>query len=1340
TYLGSGNDWSTTYSATLNLAAGQNYYLHIRGRDTGGIAGFIGDFTLTGIDHLFPNNGQTISTNTTHWKVSKTGWNNYVNASMVNGNNGVAPWGRRPNISAGATWIWSADAENDNQVYFSLAITSQTSTPPDDGQCSLVYPSVLQSHSTTGRLGVDSGARVINSPSTILPFVTGNINANQGNSCGSADCSVSGQSAEALELPTFPTFSSNNNYNLSNVTLGQGSYSSNTFGYLTVENGTTRFSANHSTYYIKGLTIQNSGKLTLRPGTYWVEQINLNSGNFPGDVQINVEGTGTVYLYVKSGLNTGSNSQINGLTATAALNLSVYQDFNVNAKSTVSGLIYTQGNMHINSDSKVTGAVSAGNLQLNANSTVEYVSGLFTTYDFSQICGSPVPEPTPVLAFYQFDEQSWSGSNSVIDSSDNGHHGNPRGSITPLLPSDQQKSCKVMDVPYNSSFFYTSALDTKLDVDDDIGVAGTVSFWYRSKLSWASSSSRQLLDASNGFLFLFGKSFYLTLYSGKLEFGMEDSADKDAVIKASGLNFAANEWVHVAVTWDLHADKMAIFVNGVAVASNNNVGLNGQMGNLNTLYVGDSRDLYFTGNSSDNSAYGQFDDLRIYQSAQDANAIATDANTLNPCVTNAVDHFRLEHDTQGFTCETESVVLKACKDANCTLLYDQPTSVSLTPGRWGGGNTVNFTGSINTSLNITTAGNYTVSKTASSENASLRCFFGSNETCDIAFVDAGFEFIGATINDKTLPDQLAQTQFNNVQLRSVQDENGVCQAAITGNQDITFGYNCDSPNTCLTPLAGIAISNANGENTGNIRLNFAANGIASLAALNYADVGRLALSAQATIDGAQLLKGMALVDIYPASLQLSVTPASLVYSGPADSDKYTAGKPFEFKIGAYGATGSLLPNYQPGQMQLRVQRIYPIATGAVDGNFRYASAGELGSSTDSDLFINVANLNFSGGQYQYTAAYYDEVGRITIDAQDLNYLGNQISSQAVLTLGHFIPAYYTVEAEPTAPALQNVHSSFSYVGQTISFGTFPALKVTAKNALDQITYNHDSLDWNFRPTLNDVNNALKLSYLDKSGYPGDATVFKGNAPLISGDNNYDGSVVITLPDATIVYNKTDANYTMFGPVSPFVALLDIVLHAAFLSDQSGICFRDNYLDASCNDFTFSDVGGADLRFGRFAFKSTYGPEDEALRPGFAVEYYDQKQWLVNTLDNETLIDFSQAANHLLLVKKGEGNDLTNSITAVTSDGHLLLGVPDDNQDFNLSAPEEVGEVYLRLNPAADPSGWSQYLNYDWSDDGKICNQAGLCATGNGLDYPQATISFGLFRGNDRVIQWREVFN
>ena len=48
------------------------------------------------------------------------------------------------------------------------------------------------------------------------------------------------------------------------------------------------------------------------------------------------------------------------------------------------------------------------------------------------------------------------------------------------------------------------------------------------------------------------------------------------------------------------------------------------LGDINTLYIGDNRSSYFVGASTPNSANGQFDDFRIYNSVQNGTEVVAD--------------------------------------------------------------------------------------------------------------------------------------------------------------------------------------------------------------------------------------------------------------------------------------------------------------------------------------------------------------------------------------------------------------------------------------------------------------------------------------------------------------------------------------------------------------------------------------------------------------------------------------------------------------------------------------------------------------------------------------------
>jgi MSHA biogenesis protein MshQ len=947
------------------------------------------------------------------------------------------------------------------------------------------------------------------------------------------------------------------------------------------------------------------------------------------------------------------------------------------------------------------------------------------------------PLPPTLLLEYRFEENSWDGTAGEIrDNSGNDHHGKVNNNSIPETAapalsgnlgtcgyaSQKNGSIQVTGLPLNTS---------------TTGVKTTVTFW----MNWDGTDSTMPIGWNAHDIWIVGGSI-----------GFNTGNSDVYGISSAGL---ANGWHHVAVE----------FTNGSVTS--NRMHIDGVEQVLTQRQSSPTNSRAFVnsefriGGWSANRSYdfhGLIDEVRIYQGVLPTTQVVTVMNERHPC--QAISHFEIQHEGPGFTCEAKTLTIKACADESCGTLYDRETSITLAPTGWSGGDTLVFTGMLTTSLNITEAGTITLTKTSASLDANLRCFNGSIESCNFEFVDAGFEFIGATVNDKSLPDQIAETNFNNVQLRAVQNDNGVCKAALTGNKDITFAYNCDSPANCKRSLAGIPITNSSGENSGTLRLTFDNEGIAALSSLNYADAGRLQLSAKTTINNGNILQGIAMLNVYPDYLQVNVLPASFISAGATDNATITAGEAFEWQISAHGNAGNTLPNYQPGEMKLRVLRTLPTAAGSKDGQFQYEPNKFVTSSTDSAVYTNILLPTFTDGLYSYNAAYYSETGRISLDVQDANYLGHKICTVADcdatqlndLPLDRFIPAYYLVE-EASQPALKNANEDdgFTYVGQTSGFAVNPTFKVTAKNALNQTTFNYDSGlataggEWLLEPTLADVNTYIE--YLDSSAYAaiGEAKVVKGSAPVFEGLGDFDGFVLVTIPNATITYQKVKADNTMYGPVDPFTASVDIVFNTPFLTDSDGVCYRKLASDANCSIFSFSDttaVRGADLRFGRFTLKSSYGPEKEPLTAGFAAEYYVGGRWQINTLDNTTAINFTKTSGDLIISKKGDANanDITNLIGSVSSSGNLLLGVPASSSDFTFNAPERRGEVYLHLNPAADPGGWPLYLNYDWTGDGKICNQSGSCTNGNGIDYPQAVISFGLFRGNDRVIQWREVFN
>ena len=124
TALSSATNWPATQPiGPVSLNAGQDYFLHIAASNITGPAAFLGDFTLSGGDHLFANNSNFLTTNLTDWQVSSTGWSNY-GAVTSYGTNGVSPWGNRTGVDSSAEWIWWSNVANYQSAYFTTKISA----------------------------------------------------------------------------------------------------------------------------------------------------------------------------------------------------------------------------------------------------------------------------------------------------------------------------------------------------------------------------------------------------------------------------------------------------------------------------------------------------------------------------------------------------------------------------------------------------------------------------------------------------------------------------------------------------------------------------------------------------------------------------------------------------------------------------------------------------------------------------------------------------------------------------------------------------------------------------------------------------------------------------------------------------------------------------------------------------------------------------------------------------------------------------------------------------------------------------------------------------------------
>jgi hypothetical protein len=128
TLVGKDTDWYKAESYQFSLEPGVTNYLHVKADDWGVISGFLGGYQLSNSDFHFANGTQALTTNTTDWNVSRTGFGSNYETPTSAGNNGVGPWGTFSMIPSNAAWIWTNHGNDINTTrYFSTPIFSNSS-------------------------------------------------------------------------------------------------------------------------------------------------------------------------------------------------------------------------------------------------------------------------------------------------------------------------------------------------------------------------------------------------------------------------------------------------------------------------------------------------------------------------------------------------------------------------------------------------------------------------------------------------------------------------------------------------------------------------------------------------------------------------------------------------------------------------------------------------------------------------------------------------------------------------------------------------------------------------------------------------------------------------------------------------------------------------------------------------------------------------------------------------------------------------------------------------------------------------------------------------------------
>ncbi len=916
-------------------------------------------------------------------------------------------------------------------------------------------------------------------------------------------------------------------------------------------------------------------------------------------------------------------------------------------------------------------------------------------------------------ANYRLEEASWNGtSGEVKDFGNFGLHGTAVGTATPRTA----QVC--LGASLDGSGYVQVADSDNLDILDEL----TVMAWIKAD-QLPASDLMTIVSKDENFEFHLrpdGRVFWWWQGSGGTR-----SFD------TGGYRVTVGDWYHVAITYSKKDGVQKIYVGGVERASRSYA--NETLAkNTDPLFIG--TDLNF----ASRNFKGLIDEVRVFTRALSATAINRYKDITRPCDSCALGSFEIIQPAFGLACpdtRAEVTIRAVCDDGTTTKEdYDGVVNLSASPDDDAQSDSVFYDtatgGTIITDYDFDGSEKGEVKVYLYHTNENVVTASGTDAAASITtsavtgtdFRTQGFKISSTPSNfvcgNKTTMALTAYGQGDN-------GPGGACEVienfSPTEKFDVWFeattGILPEPAKTLTIAGTDIASSVTSATADRNLGLTFTS-GVASFE-VAYANAARIDninfRFDQAPYDKPEFEKMTA------STASIVVRPDAFLLASSA-ANPHTAGAPFDLSITATCEGGPPTPtatHYQPNapaDLEVYLERTGPVAGGAEGelAGVAMASGLPLSSALGSPGTYLDANVAFSNGVFSTSAATYSEVGDVKFYVKDNNYYGEAIPAVSI-PLGRFKPAYFV--ATDNTPTFRNGTGAwgcnFTYQGQTFGFdtGQDPQVTLTAFNAQGTQTQNY--ID-----TYADINGVLTSngvwSYVDKVGGASSLDT-SASAPSDSVIKLGNGQVRIDISNETFVYQKSGS--LPVASDGPFNARVDLDFPAAYLTDDDAVCVKDDKDDTTCNDYTIADIGSTEIRYGRWNMESQAGPETGNLSLFAQAEYWNGTEFQRNTLDSCTNL-----ASAINVVEDGD-NDFAAIPVGGGSSNFTYAGPLSAGQgNFLFSSPGSgnTGTLNLEVDLSAFP-----WLQFDWYGTGAV-------------DHPDVKATFGVYRGHDRIIYWREL--
>ncbi len=270
---------------------------------------------------------------------------------------------------------------------FMTVNVSVAADEPNTRACRAIFPNAVQSYNENSQISFGPNAQLFDFSSNVLSFKSLVLDdRSEIANCGTSNCVESSDFTAAIPSFEFNKTSAERSFltipeNSSEILGGDGT---NDFFRVTVEkNAELSFdSGSNPTYRFLSITLQEGAKLLLPSGDYWINALTMDKQS-----SIEVVGDGTVRLFLNKNLRTSESGSINKNTEKPSqLIIYSFSSIQFHRFSETYALIYGIGDVQLNHKAKVTGAISASNLNLRWESRITYNPESVNEADFGSIC------------------------------------------------------------------------------------------------------------------------------------------------------------------------------------------------------------------------------------------------------------------------------------------------------------------------------------------------------------------------------------------------------------------------------------------------------------------------------------------------------------------------------------------------------------------------------------------------------------------------------------------------------------------------------------------------------------------------------------------------------------------------------------------------------------------------------------------------------------------------------------------------------------------------------------------------------------------------------------------